>query len=237
MQMLSAVPRSTASPRSQFVLSMLAIAVLLITGARTAAAQTGYAQVWTPENARESASLRLHGGVFSPIEVNAPSPTIGLRLSKFVGSHLQAGVLTGWTFERKDRTQNTSTLPGTAPQLLLARLDGHLVPAMGFLQVNITQKSWLHPYFGVGVGYEWLTIEGTNYETQETGTMTFDNIAWEGWAGMGFRLGKDLRIDGELFYHGASLERDVTDDTGETWKEIVNLNGVGARFGIDIIFR
>jgi outer membrane protein W len=235
--MLNAVSTHTAPQRGRCFVTFLATVVLLVTGAQAAVAQTGYAQVSTPENAKERASLHLHGGVFSPIDVNAPSPTVGLRLSRFVGSHLQAGVLTGWTFERKDKTQSLSTLPGTAPELLLARLDGQLVPLMGLLQVNFTDKHWLMPYFGVGAGYEWLMLKATDYQTQQTAETVYSHWGWEGWVGMGIRLDRALRVNGELYYNGASLEREIVDENDQAWKEVVNLDGAGARIGLDIIFR
>lgn len=245
--MFRAFPR-TALHGSRCFASFLALVAMLVFGARIASAQTdqaqqtgptpptGYAQIWSPGTARESGSLHLHGGMFSPIDVNAPSPTVGLRLSKVVSAHMQMGLLTGWTFERKDRTRKDSPLPGTAPEILLARLDGHIIPAMGFMRVNLTEKHWLLPYFGFGVGYEWLLLDATNYETQETAQRTYSGIAWEGWGGLGIRLGRDLRVNGELFYNSASVERDVVDDAGQTWKELVNLDGAGARVGIDIMF-
>jgi len=240
--MFRAVNRFTASPRGGRHVSLLAIvASLILCGhAASAAAQSAdsvyYADVWTP--AKERVSLHLHGGVFSPIEGNTPSPTVGLRLSKLVGSHLQAGLLTGWTFERKDLTQpQSSGVPGAEPRLLLARADAHLVPLMGFLRVNLTEKHWLVPYLGVGTGIEWLSIDASDYRTDQKIRTTYVNWAWEGWAGMGIRLGQQLRLNTEAFYNGGSLERDVIDTSGRTWTEVVNVNGVGARLGLDIIFQ
>ena len=86
-------------------------------------------------------SLHLHGGLFAPIDVNATSPTLGMRLARNVGGHLQAGVLTGWTFRRRNLEQPVGGLPGLKPQLVLARLDGQMVPFMGFIQVNLTVKN------------------------------------------------------------------------------------------------
>jgi hypothetical protein len=104
------------------------------------------------------------------------------------------------------------------------------------LRVNFTEKHWLVPYAGVGMGYEWLTLDVTDYQSQLTGSVTFANWAWEGWGGMGIRLGKNLRANTEVYYNGASLERDGVDQNGMVWKEVVNFDGVGARVGIDIIY-
>lgn len=217
----------------------LAIAASLAVSAHAANAAPAdsiyYADVWTPAN--EKVSLHIHGGVFSPIDVNAPSPTIGIRVSKLVGSHLQVGVLTSWTLERKNVTESTGALTEIAPEILLARADAHLVPVMGYVRVNLTEKHWLVPYFGVGTGYEWLSLKATDYRTAQSATATYSNWAWEGWVGLGMRLGESLRLSNEIFYNGGSLERDVVDQNGQTWTEVLNVDGVGARLGIDIIFQ
>src|SRR5262245_8317065 len=41
---------------------------------------------------RANYSLHLHGGLFAPIDVNATSPTIGLRFARVVAPHLQGGL-------------------------------------------------------------------------------------------------------------------------------------------------
>ena len=141
------------------------------------------------------------------------------------------------TFERKDETQSVGSEPGPQPKIVLARADAYLVPLMGYLRVNFTEKHWLVPYVGVGTGYEWLTIQATDYQAQTTASTSFSNWAWEGWVGLGMRLGKDLRVNGEAYYNGASLERDVVDQGGQAWKEVVNCDGVGVRLGLDIILQ
>ena len=65
---------------------------------------------------------------------------------------------------------------------------------------------------------------------------TYSNPAWEWYAGMGLRLTRSTRIDGEAFYHGATLGRDVTDSSGLTLRETVDLDGVGVRVGLDIAY-
>ena len=57
-------------------------------------------------------SLHLHGGLFEPIDVNATSPTLGIRFGRQLGSHLQGGLLAGWTFRRKDLEQPVRRIPG-----------------------------------------------------------------------------------------------------------------------------
>jgi hypothetical protein len=79
-------------------------------------------------------------------------------------------------------------------------------------------------------------LKASDFRTHETASARYSNWAWEGWGGMGMRLGPDLRVDFELFYNGGSLERDVTDLFGQTQTEAVTANGVGARVGMNILF-
>ncbi len=181
-------------------------------------------------------SIHLYGGLFSPIDVNAPSPTLGVRLGRRLGAHLQGGLLVDWTFQRKNLEQPINSLPGLQPHLILARADGHLVPAMAFFEVSLTEKRFMVPYGGIAAGYEWLFLKASDYRTGETASAKYANWAWQGWAGLGIRLDPGLRVDFELSYNGGSLERDVTDSSGQSWREAVRVNGVGARVGVDILY-
>ena len=178
----------------------------------------------------------MHGGLFAPIDVNATSPTLGLRLGRRIVSHVQGGLLVGWTFERKNLEQPVNTLPGLQPQRILARADGQLVPAMAYLQVDLNETRFLMPYFGIATGYEWLRLKVSDFRTGESASATYKNVAWEGWGGIGLRLGPDMTFDSELFYNGGSLERDVTDSGGQSYSEAVHANGVGARVGVNFLF-
>ena len=179
-------------------------------------------------------SIHLYGGLFAPIDVNAPSPTIGMRFGRRLGGHLQAGLLVDCTFERKNLEQPVNGLPGLQPNLILARADGMLVPAMLFFEVSFTEKRFLVPYAGIASGYEWLMLKANDYRTGASASATFANVAWQGWGGLGIRLDQGLRVDVELNYNGGSLERDATDGSG--LREAVRVNGVGARVGLDISY-
>ena len=180
--------------------------------------------------------LHLHGGVFAPVDVNATSPTLGLRLGRRLVSHVQGGFLVGWTFERKNLEQPVNGLPGLQPQRILARADGQLVPAMAYIQVDLNETRFLMPYFGIASGYEWFNLKLNDYRTGESATATYANVAWETWGGIGLRLGRDMTFDSELFYNGGSLERDVTDSSGQSYTEAVHANGIGARVGVNFLF-
>jgi len=194
-----------------------------------------YAEVWTPR--ARTGEIHLHGGVFAPITANATSPTIGARIGLDLGSHVQLGIMGDWTYKSKNLLEPVDNgLPGFEPQIVLAKVDAHLVPAMVFLQVKLTDKFPLVPYGGVGAGYEWLILKATDYRTGQEAVATYANPAWQTYAGMGLRLSKGVRLDGELFYNGAMLGRDVSDQNGKLWRETVDVNGVGLRVGLNVVY-
>ena len=142
----------------------------------------------------------------------------------------------GWTFERRNLEQRVNGLPGLQPHRILARVDGQLVPAMAYIQIDLNETRFLKPYGGIAAGYEWFKAEASDFRTNEKESATYKNVAWQGWGGIGMRLGPDMTFDTEVFYNGGSLERDVVDETGESWTDAVHVSGVGARVGINFMF-
>ncbi len=222
--------RAMSSPHARAhrtrLVSMFALLLSLFVGVPAASAQ----------NRPEFWSIQLSGGLFAPIEASGPSPSAGMRYCKHVRSHLQVGLLTGWTSRSTRLEAPAAGQQGLESQVELAQVDAHLVPLMGFMQVDLTDKLWLVPFVGVGAGYEWLVLNAKDYRTGTESKATYANVAWETYAGVGLRLTSKVRVNGELFYNGGALDRNVLDASGRTWQEVVHMNGVGARVGLDMIF-
>ena len=191
------------------------------------------ADVWTPRT--KTGEIHLHGGLFYPIDASSSAATLGTRIGIGLGNHALIGVSADWAFHSKKLLEPVqSTLPGFKPEIVLAQVDAHLVPAMLFLQVRLSDKFFLQPYAGAAAGYEWLILDATDYRTEETWSATYANWAWQGYAGVGLALSETTRLDGELFYNGGLLGRDVVDQNGESWRETVDAEGVGARVGLNL---
>lgn len=190
---------------------------------------------WSPRT--ETGTIHFHGGLFAPNNSASTGTTFGARLGFNAGSHVLLGVLGDWSFSRKSLLEPVpSDLPGLHPNRVLATVDASLIPAMAFLQVKLTDRFPIVPYAGIAGGYEWLILKATDYRTDATASAIYADLAWQGYTGLGLRLSNGLRLDGELFYNGGSLTRDLIDSTGLPFKESVNVNGVGARVGIDIAY-
>jgi len=181
-------------------------------------------------------SIQLDGGVFAPIEASGASPAAGMRYCKHFGGHLQGGMLTGWTFKRAKQEATVGGVPGPESHVEVARTDASLVPVMGFLQIDLTDTRFLVPFVGIGAGYEWLVLHGVDHETGLQSKVTYSNLAWQTYAGVGFRLASKWRLNSELYYNGGSLEREVPDADLGIRREAVHVNGVGVRFGLDMQF-
>jgi opacity protein-like surface antigen len=181
-------------------------------------------------------SIQLDGGLFVLNEASGPNPTAGVRYSKHFTSHVQGGLMTALAYKGSRLEAPTAGTQGSESHVELANTSAGLVPLMAFMQVDLTDRFWLVPFVGVGAGYEWLRLRTNDHRTGEVAVVTYGNIAWEGYAGAGVRVTSRVRVNGELFYNGGSLERPVLDPSGGTWREAVHVNGVGARVGLDLVF-
>jgi len=179
-------------------------------------------------------SMQLDGGLYAPIEGSGASPTAGVRYCKHFSPHLQGGMFSAWSFKRAKLEAPTGD-QGTDSQVELARVDANLVPLMGFLQVDLTDR-FLVPFFGFGVGYEWLMLHSFDHRTGAQEKARYANLAWQTFAGVGLQLTTIWRVNGELYYNGGSLEREVRLPDGTVQREAVDVNGVGLRVGLDMKF-
>jgi hypothetical protein len=224
---------------SCFLVAVAAFALLSATDSSAQGTTTDpnvfNADVWTPRS--RTGEIHLHGGVFAPIDAEATSATLGARIGIGIGSHALIGISGDWAFKSNKLLEPVQgALPGFEPEILLAQVDAHLVPAMLFVQVRLTDKFFLEPYAGAGAGYEWLILDAKDYRTDESWSATYSNWAWQGYAGLGLRLSQSTRLDGELFYNGGLLGRDVVDQSGDSWRETVDAEGVGARVGLNFVY-
>ena len=219
--------RSYSAPaRSIRLVAMLALWASLAVGVPAASAQ----------HAPDYWSIQLDGGLFSPIEAGGASPSLGVRYCKHFGSHMQGGVLAGWTFKRTTVEAPADGLQSSDAQVELARAEARLVPLMAFMQVDFTDRAWLVPFAGIGAGYEWLALGAEDHRTGLKTEARYCNVAWQTYAGVGLRLTNKVRLNNELFYIGGSMQRKVMDASGRVWREAINANGVGLRVGLDMIF-
>ena len=183
------------------------------------------------------AMSQLHIGFFSPSEFSSTGLVVGFRGGAQPDEHVQIGVDVDWHYKTDRQTDVVSqqTLPGggTAQvKRVLSSASSNLVPVLGFLQVSGDHTMPVIPYAGVGLGYEAYFLSADDFNTGSHFDAQYGGFAWQAWAGAQFPLSGRSRLVGEVFVNQADLGRDV-DVSGQTFRETVNLNGTGMRFGVN----
>jgi hypothetical protein len=185
-------------------------------------------------------TTQLHVGFFDPTDNFSPGFDCGFRIGPQVDPHVQVGLAMDW-WHRSDNQEvdlGTVQAPGGSVEerLLLSQSTADLVPFLGFVQVSGDENLSVIPYAGFGIGYEWLFLTSDDYVSQESFDQTFGGFGWQVWGGLGVPLSGQMRLNGEVFYNGCEAGSDVDvylQDYGlVTVRDIVKLNGAGARVGL-----
>ncbi len=181
---------------------------------------------------------QIHAGFFDPDGEQEAGFIGGFRGGASLDNNVQLGVGVDWAYKSDRATEIVSQVPlpggGTSERRLeLARSSSNLFPLMAFLQVSPGSENDVHPYFGIGGGYEVLFLSAEDFTTGDEFDATYAGWGWQGWAGVAIPLSGQSRINIEIFRNVAELERDVEDPNGQTYNEIVDAHGVGMRFGLN----
>ena len=182
------------------------------------------------------AMSQLHIGFFSPSEFSSSGLVLGYRGGVSPDEHIQVGVDVDWHYKSERQTDVVSqqALPtGGSAQVkrVLSSASSNLIPVLGFVQVSGDGTMPVIPYAGVGVGYEAYFLSADDFNTGAHFDAQYGGFAWQAWGGAQLPLSGRSRLVGEVFVNQADLGRDV-DLLGLTYRETVNLNGAGMRFGV-----
>jgi hypothetical protein len=162
----------------------------------------------------------------------------GLRVGPMLGKHAQIGGMFDWIHDTSHESNFETQVegPGGVPidtRYDISRSTTDLFPLMAFIQLSGWGKLAIMPYVGAAGGYQWLNLHAENYETGHTFDSTYGGLGWQVWAGAGLPIAKGTKLTGELFLNGGDLGRDEVDPYNTViYHENVNVNGVGARFGL-----
>ena len=186
---------------------------------------------------RSSGVSQLHAGFFDPEDVSSSGVLFGFRGGAAIDDHVQIGVDVDWRYNSEQQAVVVSQqgLPtgGTAQVTrILSRASTNLVPILGYLQLGAGHDLPLSPYVGAGAGYEAYFVSADDFDTGAHFDAEYGGFAWQAWVGAQFGLSARSRLVAEVFVNRAELGRDV-DVSGQTYRETVNLDGTGMRFGIN----
>lgn len=185
-------------------------------------------------------TTQMHVGFFDPNEDIDAGFNCGFRIGPQVDPHVQIGVAMDWWHRSEDQEVALGTYEGPGvsgeSRLVLSQSTLDLVPILGFVQVSGDENMSVIPYAGFGVGYEWLFLTADDYVENESFDETFGGFGYQVWGGLGIPLNGRTRLNGEIFYNGCEAGSDVDvylDGYGlVTVRDVVEMNGVGARIGL-----
>jgi hypothetical protein len=185
-------------------------------------------------------TTQVHVGFLDPTDNFSTGFVGGFRMGPQVDPHVQIGLAMDWWHKSESSRMKVGDVPvpgGTgSEELILSRSTANLMPILAFVQVSGDENMPVIPYGGFGVGYEWLFLSSDDYTMGESFDQTFGGFGWQLWGGAGIPLDGRTRINGEVFYNGSEVGSDVDVYLPEigaaTVRDVLNMNGVGMRFGI-----
>lgn len=184
-----------------------------------------------------SSPAQVHAGFFEPEGDASSFFVVGLRGGPEVSPNLQLGVGIEW-WHNSDKTRTVTGDPYTqggttiTPERVLSRASADVLPFTGFVQVTPVSDGPVIPYFGGSFGYQLLFLNAEDFQTGVDYEATFGGWGWNLWGGVALPLSGQSRLTGEVFAAGSEMERDVMDPLGFEYRERVDLEGVGMRFGL-----
>ena len=195
----------------------------------------GYRESYGP---RPRAVTQLHAGYLDPDGPADPGFLAGLRVGQQFQDVVEVGFGADWRNKSGRSTEVLQSTTGPSGETIvvrreLSRYSSNLFPMMVYLQVSGPSHLALVPYAGVAASYQALFLSADDFQTGQSFDATYDGFGWQLWGGARLPLSGRTGLSGEVFMNQAELDRDAFDPTtGETIREIVSTDGIGARFGI-----
>ena len=187
---------------------------------------------------RPTAVSQLHAGYLDPDGPADPGFLVGLRVGQQFQDVVEIGVGADWRNKsgRSTEVLQSTTGPGGETIVVrreLSRYSSNLFPMMAYIQVSGPSSLTLIPYAGVAASYQALFLSADDFQTGQSFDATYDGFGWQLWGGAKLPLSGRTGLVGEVFMNNADLDRDVFDPaSGQTIREIVSTDGLGARFGL-----
>lgn len=195
-----------------------------------------------PGYSRIRGVAQIHAGFLDPDGAADPGFVVGFRGGQQMGDMLQIGLGVDWRTKTGRSTEVLQEQIGPGGEVIQVRRDlssfsSNLFPTLAYLQLSGPSNLGIVPYFGVAGSWQVLFLQADDFQTGESFDATFDGFGWQLWGGAAMPLGGGSKLVGEVFLNNADLSRDVFDPaSGQTIREIVSTDGVGARFGVSVGF-
>lgn len=111
-----------------------------------------------------------------------------------------------------------------------------LVPVMGFVRVRFPTGSTVQPYVGAGIGWEWLTVQGTDsqgFDFQDN----YDGFGAQFFGGASFAVADNVSLYGEGVWNASTVKDQFYDPVyGGTIRDEIDMNGAALHGGLKFRF-
>jgi hypothetical protein len=183
----------------------------------------------------------LGAGNFDPSD----QPGSGLYVNGGVGGvmaqQVDIGVQISWYHHSTDGEQfvREGDLPdGTHVRTVIQTesIDTDLVPVMGTLRVRIPVSPAFEPYVGGGVGWEWLTVQGTDSDGFNFSN-DYDGFGAQLFGGVNMNVGHGTGLYGEVLWNSSTPKAEFFDPSlGQVVREEVDFDGLALHGGLRFMF-
>ncbi|TMQ60637.1 MAG: porin family protein [Candidatus Eisenbacteria bacterium] len=183
----------------------------------------------------------LGAGRFDPSD----QPGTGLYVNGSVGSvfadQLDLGIQLSWYHRSTGGEEfvRQGDLPDGTHVTTVVRtrsIDTNLVPLMGTLRVRIPVTPQFEPYVGGGLGWEWLTIEGTD-ENGVDFRNDYDGFGAQVFTGANLNLARQTSLYGEAVWNASTPKAEFFDPSiGQTVREEADFDGIAFHGGLRFMF-
>ena len=183
----------------------------------------------------------LGAGAFDPTN----QPGNGLYVNGGIGSvlaeQIDLGVQLSWYHRSTggDQFVREYDLPNgvhVRQVLTTQSINTDLVPLMGTLRVRIPVSPGLQPYVGGGVGWEWLTVSGTDNSGTDFSN-DYDGFGAQLFGGVNLNVARGTGLYGEAVWNASTPKAEFFDPTiGQTIREEVDFDGLALHGGLRLMF-
>jgi opacity protein-like surface antigen len=183
----------------------------------------------------------IGGGAFDPSD----QPGSGLYLNGAFGSvladRLDLGLQLSWYHRSTGGSEFVQEYQDPAGNtrrdvIQLGDVNTDLVPVMATLRVRFPTSSSLEPYVGGSLGWEWLTIEGTDANGLSFSD-DYDGFGAQALGGANIKLNPEVALYGEAVWNISTPSAEFYDPgLGAIIKEEVKFDGVGFHAGLRFRF-
>lgn len=168
--------------------------------------------------------LYVNGGIGS---VLAEQIDIGVQLSWY---HRSTG---GEQFIREYDLPDGSHV---RQEVTTQSIDTDLVPLMGTLRVRIPMTPQFEPYVGGAVGWEWLSVSGTD-DAGIDFQNDYDGFGAQLFGGLNLNVARGTGLYGEAVWNASTPKAEFYDGTiGQTVREEVDMDGLAVHGGLRFMF-